>query len=124
MTLQPPKQGLTLERARAIRHKHWPDHQWGGLINSVVDEVFGTAEMDELDEGTMNPRHLNAANRMRWLCEQTMRSNKRIDDIIEQQKAMMQKMDEQQDLKVKVDEMMAQQMATMEKLDALLARAR
>jgi hypothetical protein len=51
----------------------------------VVDEVFGTAEVDE---GTVNPTHLNLANRTRWLCEQTMRSNKRINEIVEQQKEM------------------------------------
>ena len=51
----------------------------------MVDEVFGTAEVDE---GTVNPTHLNLANRTRWLCEQTMRSNKRINEIVEQQKEM------------------------------------
>jgi hypothetical protein len=119
--VQPPRQDLTHEQASEVRRKHWPNQQWSDLISSVVDEVFGTMDADE---GSTNPLRLNSANRTRWLCEQTMRSNKRIDDIIEQQKAMMQKMDEQQDLKAKVDEMMAQQMATMEKLDALLARAR
>ena len=75
----------------------------------MVDEVFGTAEVDE---GTMDPTRLNSANRTRWLCERTMRSDKRMDEV---------------DLKVdtieaKVDEMMAQHKATMEKLDALLSR--
>ena len=75
---QPPQQDLTLEQASTIRHKHWPDEQWSDLISSVVAEVFGTAEMDE---GTTNPLRLNSSNRTRWLCEHTMRSNKRIDEI-------------------------------------------
>lgn len=106
---QPPAQPTTVEQARTIRRKLWLDQQWRGLIGSVVDEVFGTAEVDE---GTMDPTRLNSANRTRWLCERTMRSDKRMDEV---------------DLKVdtieaKVDEMMAQHKATMEKLDALLSR--
>jgi septal ring factor EnvC (AmiA/AmiB activator) len=99
----------------------------------VVDEVFGTAEVDE---GIMNPLRLNSMNRTRWLCERTMRSDKRMDEIetkvdemggqqqtiVEQQQVLMQKIDAQDDLKAKVEEMMAQQKATVEKLDALLSR--
>ena len=75
---QPPQQDLTLEETSVIRRKHWPDEQWSDIISSVVDEVFGTAEMDE---GTTNPLRLNSSNRTRWLCEHTMRSDKRIDEI-------------------------------------------
>jgi hypothetical protein len=81
---------LTPEQARAIRRKHWPDEQWNDIIGSVVDEVFGMAEVDE---GTLNPQRLNSANRTRWLCERTMRSDKRIGEMAEQQQMMMEKLD-------------------------------
>lgn len=95
-----------------------------------MDEVFGSVEVDD---GIVNPIHLNSVKRTRWLCEQTMRSNKRMDEMdskvdtiganVDEMKVQIaQKMDEQLDLKAKVDGMIAQQKATMEKLDALLSR--
>ena len=116
--MQPPQQELSPEQVRRIRRVHWSDQQWSALISSVVDEIFGTAEVDE---GTMNPVHLNSANRTRWLCERTMRSDKRmdeidtkVDEIAGQQLAIEAKVDE-----IKA-EIMEQQKVTMDKLDALL----
>ena len=113
---------LTPPQARAIRQKQWPDQQWEGLISKVVDEVFGTAA--EAEEGTMSPLHLNSINRTRWLCERTMRSDKRIDQIAAQQTDLAgQEKDlagQQLAIEAKVDEIMEQQKATMEKLDALM----
>ena len=107
---------MTIEKARVTRRKHWPDKQWSDLISSVVDEVFGTANVDET---AMNPIRLNSANRTRWLCEHTMLSDKRMGEI----DTKVDEMGEQQcTIEAKVDAMMAQQKATMEKLDALLSR--
>ena len=77
-------------QAHTIRERHWPNQQWNELVSSIVGEVFGTAETDE---GTMNPLHLNSANRTRWLCEHTMRSDKHIGEIVLQQQKMMDKLD-------------------------------
>eukprot|EP01046_Picozoa_sp_COSAG06_P012653 COSAG06_NODE_749_length_12615_cov_35.521333_12_plen_109_part_00 len=93
---------MTLEQARAIRREHWPDQQWNDLIGSVVLEIFGAAEVEE---GTMNPTRLNSVNRMRWLCERTMRTDKRMDEIdtkmdemAEHQKAMQAEIQANQEL--------------------------
>ena len=116
--VQPPKQKteLTTEQARTLRRKHWPDQLWDGLIASVVDDVFSTGEVDK---GTMHRAHLNSANRMRWLCERTMRSDMRMGEISEQQKGLKAKVEE---VMGQQKEMIAQQKATMEKLDAFLSR--
>ena len=76
----------------------------------MVDDTFGTAERDEAtDVASMNPTRLNSANRTRWLCDQMVRSNKRMDEMAEQQEAVEAKVDKRMD-------------EIMEKLDKLLTQ--
>lgn len=67
----------------------------------------------------MNPLRLNTVNLTRWLCERTMQSDKRMDEIVAQQEETEAKVDE---IAIQLAEMRAQQQATIEKLDAILAR--
>lgn len=110
LVLQPLEQEKTLEQARTIRRGYWSEEQWKNLITSVVDDTFGTAERDEAtDVASMNPTRLNSANRTRWLCDQMVRSNKRMDEMAEQQEAVEAKVDKRMD-------------EIMEKLDKLLTQ--
>ena len=90
---------------------------WSNLISTVVGEVFGDAEMDE---GNMNPIRLNSANRTRWLCDRTMRSDKRMDTIEAKVDTNQTKVDA---IEAKVDamkaDMQANQAAIMEQLRSM-----
>ena len=84
----------------------------------MVDEVFGGKA--GVDEGTMNPTRLNSANKTSWLCERTMRSDKRMDEIDSKMAAMAEQqqtiVEQQQAMKA---EMQANQELIMEQLRSM-----